>query len=339
MTIMCIYLDMVWYDDVSGTWIIVGAIIMFVSCAITSYANIMMKIDAIQLRDDPNPRFIMARRYVLIALTLYIVGGMADVVSLALVPLSLRACASCLTIPFNAVFAKLTLNESMTFRQSVGAMVTVFSCVVAMLFAAKQEPDPSTDWLESETRKNVIDQLFSHNVGVFAGLTVPLDIVCLFIVWKTLPAVGSHISLPMYKSAVHRLIVLGSATFATSYQTAWSNLLIKCIAVMAQETLSDVWLWILVGLLLLSALAQMMLMSSIMRLFEAVVVVPPYQIAITVWLIVFSYVVFNEQVQNLTGFTLALVFSFFGIVLVALPSKLNNRARDEVQEPLVIERI
>ena len=309
---------------------------MFVSSGITSYANIMMKIDAIQLRDNPNPPFIMARRYVLIALTLYIVGGMADVVSLGLVPLSLRACASCLTIPFNAVFAKITLHESMTFRQSLGAAVTVFSCIVAMLFAARQDEDPS-EWFTSGHNR-VIDQLFSHRVLVFTMITVPLDLVCLFVVWKTLPQAGSHITVPSYRSAFHRLAVLASATYATSYQTAWSNLLIKCIAVMAQDTLADIWLWGFVVVLLLSALAQMMLMSSIMRLFEAVVVIPPYQIAITVWLVTFSYVAFSEQVHNLTGFVLALLFSFFGILLVAVPQRQSNLS-DTVQEPLVVERI
>ncbi len=311
---------------------------MFVSSGITSYANIMMKIDAIQLRDDLHPRFIMARRYVLIALTLYVVGGLADVVSLGLVPLSLRACASCLTIPFNAVFAKFTLRESMTFRQSLGAVITVFSCVVAMLFAARQDDDPRV-FLSDPNRNHVIDQLFSHRVGVFSMLTLPIDLICLYIVWRTLPAAGSHISLPVYKSSFHRLLVLASATYATSYQTAWSNLFIKCIAVIAQDSFLDVWLWALIIVLILSALAQMMLMSSIMRLFEAVVVVPPYQIAITVWLVAFSYVVFSEQVHNLLGFSLALVFSFFGVVMVALPHRRSPASADAVQEPLVVQRI
>jgi drug/metabolite transporter (DMT)-like permease len=327
---------MLWYEEVSPTWLLVGAVIMFVSSGITSYANIMMKIDAIQLRDHPHPPFIMARRYVLIALTLYIVGGMADVVSLGLVPLSLRASASCLTIPFNAVFAKITLHESMTFRQSLGAAVTVFASIVAMLFAARQDDNP-LGWFNSG-HSRVIDQLFSHRVGMFTMITVPLDIVCLFVVWKTLPAAGSHITVPTYRAALHRLIVLASATFATSYQTAWSNLLIKCIAVMAQDTLLDLWLWGLIIALISSALAQMTLMSSIMRLFEAVVVIPPYQIAITVWLVAFSYVVFSEQVHNLTGFVLALLLAFFGILMVALPQR-QPSLNQTVEEPLVVERI
>jgi hypothetical protein len=68
-----------------------------------------------------------------------------------------------------------------------------------------------------------------------------------------------------------------------------------------------------------------------MRLFEAVVVVPPYQIAITVWLIVFSSVVFDERVDNIIGFVIALLISFGGILMVALP----NRRRNSVDEPLV----
>ena len=319
---------------------LIGGIIMFLSSAITSYANIMMKLDSNQLRDVAHPRFLLARRYVIIAISLYVVGGMADVVSLGLVPLSLRACASCLTIPFNAVFANLTLHEKMTFTQSLGAAVTVFACVVAMLFAAKQDGDDDftvADWLSEShfLRDSVIDRLLSRRLGTFTAITFPLYACCLIIVWRHLPEPGSHTLLPTYKSTVHRLIVLASATFSTSYQTAWSNLLIKCIAVIAQESLTEPSLWVLIGLLLVSALGQMMLMSSMMRLFDAVVVIPPYQIAITVWLIAFSYVVFNEQVHNLVGFILALLFSFFGIILVALPQR-DARQRVGTQEPLVV---
>jgi hypothetical protein len=315
---------MVWYEQISGTWLLIGGIIMFLSSAITSYANIMMKLDSNQLRDEAHPGFILGRRFVLIAVTLYVVGGLADVVSLGLVPLSLRACASCLTIPFNAIFARFTLNEHLSFLQMIGSAVTVFSCVVAMLFAAKQDED---------TRGvSIINGLWSTNMWKFLAYTVPLYLGCLVLVWRHVPEPGSHVGLPTYKSAIHRLIVLGSATIATSYQTAWSNFFIKCIAVMAQESLVDATLWILVGLLSVSAIGQMMLMSSMMRLFEAVVVIPPYQIAVTVWLIVFSYVAFNEQVHNVIGFVLALSFSFFGIILVAIP----QRASRTLREPLVV---
>lgn len=127
--------------DLPGSFILIGAIILVVSSGITAYANILMKLDALLLRDDSHPRFIMARRFVLMAVALYVIGGMADMVSLGLVPLSLRACASCLTIPFNALFARMTLGEQMTQMQVVGSIVTVFSCMVAMLFASDQGGD------------------------------------------------------------------------------------------------------------------------------------------------------------------------------------------------------
>ena len=320
-------------NELSGSLILIGAGIMVISGGITSYANILMKMDAVQLRNVSNPPFIMSRRYVMMAVSLYIIGGLADIVSLGLVPLSLRACASCLTIPFNAVFAKITLNESMTQSQMLGSAITVFGCVVAMLFASHQEPvDPSAvDYGSNES--DVISRLLSRRVADFTMITLPVNFLCLYIVWRNLPKAGTHVAIPTYRSALHRLTVLASATLATSYQTAWTNLLIKCIAVIAQETFTSLVLWLFVGLMILSGLCQMMLMSSIMRLFEAVVIVPPYQIAITVWLIVFSAVVFNEHVANLAGFVLALLFSFIGILLVALPQRRPQVAGD--REPLV----
>lgn len=324
--------NMLWYEKISSSMILAGAVIMFLSSAITSYANILMKMDALQLRDEPRPRFIMARRLVLIAVSLYVVGGVADLVSLGLVPLSLRACASCLTIPFNAVFAKTSLHESLSSTQIIGSAITVFSCIVAMLFAAKQEDSELA--IDASTSRNI----FSSNLLHFTAFTLPLDMICVVVVYRSLPNVGTHVSLPTYRSAAHRLATLACATFAASYQTAWTNFFLKCIAVIAQDTFADVTLWVLVGAVGLSAIGQMALMSSIMRLFDAVVVIPPYQIAITVWLIVFSAVAFNEHVENLVGFVAALAFSFAGIVLVALPGRSRNT---EAQEPLVVtdERI
>lgn len=125
-------------SEISPSLLLIGAVIMLVSSGITSYANILMKMDAILLRDEIHPRFIMGRRFVIIAVSLYVMGGLADIVCLALVPLSLRACASVLTIPLNALFAKVNLGEVMSTTQIVGASITVFSCIVAMLFAANQ---------------------------------------------------------------------------------------------------------------------------------------------------------------------------------------------------------
>lgn len=307
---------MAWMDEFSGYWVFVGAGIMLLSCGITSYANILMKMDAIELRDHTDPGFIMFRKYVVLAVSLYVVGGMADLVSLGIVPLSLRACASVLTIPFNAVFAKFSLNESMSPVQIIGSVVTVMSCLVAMIFAAKQQnPD------DLDIKTPVIDFILSKPVVLLTAATLPLDLACLCLVYRHLPKVGTHAGLPTFRGPFHRIVVLMSATYAASYQTAWTNLIIKCIAMIAQESFMNPTLWVLVTILPLSAIVQMVLMSSIMRLFETVVAIPPYQIAITVWLVVFSAVAFEERVENLTGFVFSLLISFSGIFLIAIPSR------------------
>lgn len=311
---------MAWMDQISGYWVFLGAGIMLLSCGITSYANILMKMDAIELRDHANPGFIMFRKYVVLAVSLYVVGGIADLVSLGIVPLSLRACASVLTIPFNAVFAKVSLNESMSPVQIIGSVVTVMSCLVAMIFAAKQE-NPSSFIDDLDVKTPVIDLILSKPVGLLTAVTLPLDLACLYLVYRHLPKAGTHAGLPTFRGSFHRIVVLMSATYAASYQTAWTNLIIKCIAMIAQESFMNPTLWVLVTILPLSAIAQMVLMSSIMRLFETVVAIPPYQIAITVWLVVFSAVAFEERVENLTGFVFSLLISFFGIFLVAIPSR------------------
>ena len=322
-------------SDLPPSVIVIGAGVMVVSCAITSYANILMKIDAIRLQDDAHPRFIMARKIVLAAISLYILGGIADVFSLGLVPLSLRACASVLTIPFNAVFARIFLNESMSLFQTIGASITVFSCVIAMLFAANQEDQNFI----SPDDDNILSKLFSHRMLMFTIWTIPLDIACLSVVFRTIPRAGSHVAVVSFKSTAHRLMILAASTIAVSYQTGWTNLFIKCIAVLLKEDnpLASTSLWAFIGVTAVSAIAQMHLLSAMMRLFDAVTCIPPYQILITIWLVVFSSVVFHEYPENVIGFGASLGCSFLGIVMVAIPPRdtsFNNTPTD-TDQPLV----
>jgi drug/metabolite transporter (DMT)-like permease len=318
-------------SDIPPHLIFFGATIMVVSCAITSYANILMKMDAIQLRDDAHPRFIMARKFVLMAITLYILGGVADVISLGMVPLSLRACASVLTIPFNALFARITLGERMNSTQIIGASITVFSAIIAMLFAAHQEVGIGS-LFEGD---DVVDKLLSRRMLIFVVWTIPIDIACLSIVFRTMPRAGSHVSTVSYKSVTHRLIVLACTTVSVSYQTGWTNLFIKCIAELISDKepiVSGTFVSILL-IMLLSALAQMHLLSAMMRLFDSVTCIPPYQILITMWLVVLSSVVFHEYPENVYGFSVSLFCSFFGILMVALPG--SPPSANLQQEPLV----
>jgi len=304
-----------------------------------------MKIDAIQLRDDEHPRFIIARKYVLMAISLYILGGLADVVSLGMVPLSLRACASVLTIPFNALFAKLVLGESMNTTQVIGASITVFSAIVAMLFAAHQEATPVLDLLlggsPEQENEDIIQKLLSTQMFHFVIWTLPIDIACLGIFFRTIPRAGSHIATIQFKSVGHRLIVLGCTTWAVSYQTGWTNLFIKVIAVLLEDdAILRVKFFIVMVLMLASALCQMQLLSGMMRLFDSVTCIPPYQIMITMWLVVLSSVVFREYPENVYGFSLSLFCSFFGILMVALPGNGSSGPTyaSPPEEPLVDRR-
>lgn len=317
--------------------IFLGAGVMVVSCAITSYANILMKIDAIRLQNDNHPRFIMARRIVLAAISLYILGGIADVFSLGLVPLSLRACASVLTIPFNAVFARIFLKEYMSFFQIIGASITVFTCIVAMLFAANQENDPDNVFHHEDD--SIFSKLLSHRMLMFTIWTLPVDIFCLSVVFRTVPRAGSHTAIVPFKSTAHRLLVLFSSTVAVSYQTGWTNLFIKCIAVVlnGEHPLAHADFWIFLSIIACSAIAQMHLLSAMMRLFDAVTCIPPYQILITIWLVVFSSVVFHEYPENIVGFGLSLGCSFLGILMVAVPPRDSPVVSQfsETDQPLV----
>jgi hypothetical protein len=306
--------DMIGPDEIAPIMLLLGGGIMFVSSGITAYANILMKMDAMNVSRGGVSGFILSRRLVITAVSLYVIGGCSDLVALGLVPLSLRACASVLTIPFNAVLAKMCLNETMIPIQILGAGITVISAIGAMLFASQQGGgyDPTNS-------SNVFDLLLSEKMLSFVIWTVPIFFACLIIMFRHLPKPGR--SMPVFSGAWDRVLVLGATTVAVSYQTGWTNLLIKCVAVLVQDGAEfTIGFWVLSALILISALGQMVLMSAMMRLFESVVVIPPYQILITLWLVMFSAVIFQEVPESIFGFTMCLLISFGGIVLVATPT-------------------
>jgi hypothetical protein len=312
--------------------IVFGGIVLLVSCGVTSFANILMKLDAIQLEAaaEGTPKFILTRRLVLGAISLYLIGGIADFTVLSFVPLMLRACTSCLTIPVNALFARFLLRESMTPVQIFGACVTVVCCLLAMMTASRQTAESTTNLLASE---DLIDLIFSRRMVIFTLSTVPMYGLCLSVIKSNLPLPGASVN---YPTAGYRLIVLLSSAYAASYQTGWTNLFIKILAMNINFELISFFNLILILIIGISALAQMYLMSAMMRLFDAVVVIPPYQILITIWLIVMSAVVFHETPRDLLGFTLSLICSFGGIFIVAMPPASSASILDRgVEQPLV----
>jgi len=96
-------------------------------------------------------------------------------------------------------------------------------------------------------------------------------------------------------------------------------------------------LWAFLAVSAGSAIVQMHLLSAMMRLFDAVTCIPPYQILITIWLVVFSSVVFHEYPENVIGFGVSLGCSFLGIVMVAIPPRSTDisTTSSETDQPLV----
>lgn len=342
-----------------------------VASAFAALANILMRADAIRTpnrapllessdsRDEggrtstassltssqpSGSEFILLRPKVRAAISCYLIAGILDFVALAVIPLSVRAVSSCLTIPFNGLFASAILKERMSRVQTGAAAVSVMATILAMLFAgaSKSEgalPDgsPSLEY-------------------IFARL-LDKDTV-----WLLLLVVAVHVFLAAFNSAVIQtqestssgsgidsdlavvensnasiratvrpasIFLLISSVYCASFQTAATNVLGKIVGVSVVSSLASgdkfVHIHAIVlasGLILINACFQLMMVSNMLKLFPAVIAIPPYQISILSWLVLFSSLIFGESPSNPTGFVVCLGVALLSTVVICMyPAK------------------
>ena len=246
---------------------------------------------------------IVANRYIGFALCAYIGGGLIDLSVNRFIPFYIRACFAALDIPIYAVLARLILGEVMDLKQVMGVVISVCGCVGAVLAGAQPVKNRSED--------DVLNELFSHRVGISLLVTLPLFLGSLYVVWR---AVNDPSQLARHDEPVKtRFGLFLSAVFASSYAATWASLSVRCVSELAQFGIFTSTTMGMIVFLVLTCVVQVATIADMMKLFSSIISMPPYLILNAGGLSAYSAVVFGETPQHAAAFVVTMIVAFGGI--------------------------
>eukprot|EP00494_Astrolonche_serrata_P034030 UN34299 len=138
-------------DDASELELIIGCALAACGCLFSTSGNILVKKDALASESIPSDQHpnILRRPLVLVAIAFYILTAFFDFGALAFIPISLAACSSALTIPFNALLAYFVLGEVMHKVHWIAILIILCAAVGAVSQGIKDKADRSISEIEA----------------------------------------------------------------------------------------------------------------------------------------------------------------------------------------------
>ncbi|KAF4671968.1 hypothetical protein FOL47_001055 [Perkinsus chesapeaki] len=287
-----------------------GCILCLTSCVVTAIANSLMKLDALRIEakvqqmilmdmDPWEPPPVYRRKIVGLAVVFYILSAVFDFWSLVYISMSIRACSSGLTVPANAAVARVMLGEGLSRAQTIGSILIVIGAVAAMAFGSSD--DGGSD-------QNITALLSSARFITFVGITFPFYLLSFSVSrWSMRAHVAIDDHIPVSQAQVQkrrgrRAVALLALAFLGGYQSAVTALAGKFGAqYIAMDGLSAYQPYLCFSVVIASSLMQLTFMSWMMRQFDAVVCIPPYQILLMLFMVSFGAACFREILDLITG--------------------------------------
>eukprot|EP01006_Ploeotia_vitrea_P039077 TRINITY_DN66311_c4_g14_i1.p2 TRINITY_DN66311_c4_g14~~TRINITY_DN66311_c4_g14_i1.p2 ORF type:complete len:394 (-),score=196.53 TRINITY_DN66311_c4_g14_i1:53-1234(-) len=308
----------------------VGVSLAVAGVIFSSFATVIIKVAHRQQHGVPKehrePAYKRSIWWVIVAL--YICDALLDFVAYGFAPMSLLAPTSALSIAFNAVIAYYLLHEKLDSRALVGTGMILVGSMSAVSVGSRQPADHTLETMKA---------LFLRPGFVVFIVTDVLLLSALYFLVVQLRPVAAIVrrkkqagQRPTAKEMRKHVTLAVSYAFLVSSIASWTNLLAKVFVELISSfthnhfdlklLFSHALTWIaLVTVVVLSAV-QLMLLSDMMRLFEAVVIVPIYQCLFILCLITYGGAYFEEfsnvEAVRVIIFILCVLVSFAGIVML-----------------------
>ncbi|KAF4736685.1 hypothetical protein FOZ63_022933, partial [Perkinsus olseni] len=330
-----------------------GCFLCLTSCVVTAIANSLMKLDALRIEakvqqmilmdmDEWEPPPVYKRRLVGLAVVFYVLSAVFDFWSLVYISMSIRACSSGLTVPANAAVARVMLGEGLSRAQTVGSILIVLGAVSAMAFGSSSDDGGGSD-------ESIAGLLSSARFITFVAATFPFYLLAFTVSkWsmRTHVAIDDHIPVSqaqVHKRRLRRAVALLALAFLGGYQSAVTALAGKFGAqYIAMDGLATYQPYLCFSIVIVSSLMQLTFMSWMMRQFDAVVCIPPYQILLMLFMVSFGAACFQEVPKNVPCFMLALALACVGIVCMSMDTE-HHDARSPMsgaqERPLMVDTL
>jgi len=146
---------------------LIGVFLDWLACWINSFGNALLRLDAIRHNEDPT----RSRKLMFFGFSLFVVGGIADVISLGFIPLSIWASNTAVSIPFSAIAAYLLLGEVMKPIHYLSMVLITIGTVGAVFTGCQDNGNEAIEnfqeaWTKPESLCLAISILI---VQIFAG--------------------------------------------------------------------------------------------------------------------------------------------------------------------------
>jgi len=116
---------------------ILGVVLDWLACFANSLGNALLRYDSILL--IKSPVYEKCQKHLYSGFGCFVIGGIMDIFSLALIPLSVWACNTSLSIPMSAVIAYFMLGEIMTKLHWISMIIIIVGSIGAILTGCRED--------------------------------------------------------------------------------------------------------------------------------------------------------------------------------------------------------
>ena len=302
--------------------IIVCSMILIGASVLAAYSNILIRLHSRPQVSDEDIKGPAPRKYILLAILLSAISGSSDMFVNAVIPLSVRACFTALSIPVNVILARWVLGENLCLTQIAGVGLTIVGSLIAILSASHENnASASSDWRGMLTHPT-------------AG---PFLLIMAILVVASLPQLRSspHRSVPKLVTLLCCSLVASTASTAANVGCKFVGLSLPRLGLASGE------MWAILGILTAISAIQICSMTAFLAQFDVSVAIPMYQVMCGLLLSLTAVLVFAEPVPHVEAYLFGILASFFGLWLVAAhhkPPKLKTDFSPEDQPLVVIHR-
>jgi hypothetical protein len=294
-----------------------GIGILFAATVVATMGHVTMKVHANKMHSlKTSSSWFERKKYIILSVAMYVIGGLVDLSVNRLVPFYIRACFAALDIPIYVILARVILHERLDRKQVMGVLISVIGCTGAVFLGAHTVANAS--------HAHVLDNVFSYRVGMLIAITVPIFLGCTFIVRDTIKQ--QHGNLVAHENAHGRMFLLVCSVFASSYAATWASLLVRVVSELSNTSIFEVYTILMGMALILVSLGQLATMADMLSLFKSVVSMPFYLICNSAGIVILSGVVFNEIPSHPILFGLSMALGFVGIAFIV------HKTPEEIEE-------
>ena len=320
--------------------LIIGITIALIAEIFGAYANIQMKVARRLLKTNKlsikhrssyeirspiaaDKQLFKLKRF-WVSVLLFVGNILFNVMSLMFASLDILAPTYSLTIIINAILAEKYFNENLTYLGKLGSFFIIIGSIMAVLFGNNDE---------REFDINDIELLASKTVFILFGIIYIL-LICLFLLIEKLLL---NIITYTIKNDQRKIILLNRIRavcygFSVGSIGAWVQFFAKLLGDIIEISISQnisqfhsFGSWIIIVIEIILFIVQILMISNMMDSFDAILIVPLFDSAIILGMIILEWIFFGiTSIEHFNQFLVGIFTCLLGMIILTMGQHSNN---------------